>query len=325
MSLWAQLKEGFRGCSGMSEPGELDERDCRLRSMGPQQVWTLSRVKAGTEDQGDYLKELPSRRDSAEQQGLGKGQQDGNGDHQDREVVLVENGAWEGATTSFLYGLHSLNGLGKNYKRAELFQTKIYTPSTPLPRLPLWALCFGGIPHSHPTFRLSFQLLGFWFLEHFSALMASVIWASRIVSGEKVHTLANNLCPQPLTVPTPHRSTISLSYSHHHPSRAGILNRKEQLEPSKPITLELKIPSLLLEPPYQSLLQSVPFQTVLLYLANPCKLAWESYNEVPLCLSSTFGISPGYSPFCPLCFYLFISSPCFPTHVGLYLGTILGP
>lgn len=80
-----------------------------------------------------------------------------------------------------------------------------------------------------------------------------MIWTSPIILGKEVHTLTTNFCPQPLTVPTPHRSTISLSYSHHYPAGVGILNRTKkqktkQLEPSKPITLELKLISLL-EPP----------------------------------------------------------------------------
>lgn len=99
-----------------------------------------------------------------------------------------------------------------------------------------------------------------------------MIWASHIVLGEKVHTLANKLCPQPLTVPTPHRSTISLSYSHHHPAGVGILNRKEQLEPSKPITLELKIPSLLLEPPYFVPAPVCSFSDCVIILGKPMQI-----------------------------------------------------
>lgn len=71
-------------------------------------------------------------------------------------------------------------------------------------------------------------------------------------------------CPNPSQV-----NHIPLLQS---PAGVGILNRKEQLEPSKPITLELKIPSLLLEPPYFVPAPVCSFSDCVIKLGKPMQI-----------------------------------------------------
>lgn len=99
---------------------------------------------------------------------------------------------------AFFRAFKALMDLERTVKGLNCSGQKFCTLSMTLPIIPFWALCFDDITNSHPTSRLSFQLLGFWFLENFSALLASMIWVSPIVLGEKFHTLANNLL-----LPTP--------------------------------------------------------------------------------------------------------------------------
>lgn len=187
--------------------------------MGPQQIWTLSRVEAGIEDQEDYLRlsYLSELSDLAKETGRaaeGRYRKTGQKWRPSGQRKWIwqkmEHGSEQPQAGHRAFTV--LADWERTVKGLSCFRQKCCTLPTVLPSLPFWALCVGDIPHSLPTSKLSFQLLGFWFLEHFSALLASMIWASLTALGEKFHTLANNLL-------TPPRSTILLSFSHHHPNR----------------------------------------------------------------------------------------------------------
>lgn len=83
-----------------------------------------------------------------------------------------------------------------------------------------------------------------------SRILASMFWATPIVLGEKLCTLANDLLPQHLTLPFPHGSIIPLSFWYHHPLGWGSQTERTRAAGTQEahITLKLKVISLLLEP-----------------------------------------------------------------------------
>lgn len=83
----------------------------------------LDTVKGYSWNRGSrrYLSELPSQKCEAEQQRLGRGPWDVHRGHQNRTSSFGRKWNMEMSRHGLSIGSLQLNGLGKNYGRAELF------------------------------------------------------------------------------------------------------------------------------------------------------------------------------------------------------------